>query len=49
MARNLKLEARERAVWHPSCQNFAMLVDHDALEAYDEYILGDTVCVYISR
>ena len=41
--RQRKLDERERAVWHPATQSFAMSADTAALDAYDEYILGDTV------
>lgn len=41
--RKRKLEDRARKVWHPACDGFVMIPDTDALDAYDEYILGDTV------
>ena len=43
--RRRKLEDRERGGWHPACQSFAMLEDADALNEYDEFLLGDTVRV----
>ena len=38
--RKRKLEDRERSGWHPACLAFAMLPDPDAIDAYDEFILG---------
>jgi hypothetical protein len=37
------VDERERRSWHPACRGFAMLPDAAARDAYDEYILGDTV------
>ena len=41
--RRRKLEDRERNLWHPACTSFAMIYDMEARDAYDEYMLGDTV------
>ena len=41
--RRRKLEDRERNLWHPACKSFAMLYDMEALDAFDEYMKGDTV------
>jgi len=41
--RQRKLQDRERSGWHPSCNSFAMVEDPTALDAYDDFLLGDTV------